>query len=110
MFLKPVKLQTSFRGHHVLYSAIIGAGNINRIEDVKKLLYAGCLQVIFNATKDSSLELANVASEKFGKDKILLSISNVDYIFKHLEEIEDTFHELCLYRHDIIFRIIDKLS
>lgn len=37
----------------------------------EKLLYAGCLQVIFNATKDSSLELANVASEKFGKDKIL---------------------------------------
>ena len=79
--------------------------NINRnidIKDVKKLLYAGCLQVIFNATKDSSLELANVASEKFGKDKILLSISNVDYIFKHQEEIEDTFHELLVLNIDII--------
>lgn len=68
----------------------------------EKLLYAGCLQVIFNATKDSSLELANVASEKFGKDKILLSISNVDYIFKHQEEIEDTFHELLVLNIDII--------
>ena len=81
---------------------VCAGGNINRIEDVKKLLYAGCLQVIFNATKDSSLELANVASEKFGKDKILLSISNVDYIFKHQEEIEDTFHELLVLNIDII--------
>ena len=43
-----------------------------------------------------------MASEKFGKDKILLSISNVDYIFKHQEEIEDTFHELLVLNIDII--------
>ena len=51
---------------------VCAGGNINRIEDVKKLLYAGCLQVIFNATKDSSLELANVASEKFGIIQFML--------------------------------------
>ena len=81
---------------------VCAGGNINRIEDVKKLLYAGCLQVIFNATKDSSLSLANEASERFGKDRILMSISNVDYIFKHQEEIEDTFHELLVLNIDII--------
>ena len=43
-----------------------------------------------------------MASEKFGKDKILVSISNVDYIFKHQEEIEDTFHELLVLNIDII--------
>ena len=80
---------------------VCAGGNINRIEDVKKLLYAGCLQVIFNATKDSSLSLANEASERFGKDRILMSISNVDYIFKHQEEIEDTFHELLVLNIDI---------
>ena len=81
---------------------VCAGGNINRIDDVKKLLYAGCLQVIFNASKASSLELANIASERFGKDRILLSISNVDYIFKHQEEIEDTFHELLVLNIDII--------
>lgn len=81
---------------------VCAGGNINRIEDVKKLMYAGCLQVIFNATKSSSLELANIASERFGKDRILLSINNVDYIFKHQEEIEDTFHELLVLDIEII--------
>lgn len=81
---------------------VCAGGSINRIEDVRKLLYAGCVQVIFNASKSSSLELANEASQIFGKDRILLSINNVDYIFKHREEIEDTFHELLVLDPDIL--------
>ena len=50
---------------------VCAGGNINRLEDVKKLLYAGCLQVIFNASKPSSVGLAGEASARFGKDRIL---------------------------------------
>ena len=73
---------------------VCAGGNINRLEDVKKLLYAGCLQVILNACKPSSVGLAKEASERFGKDRILVSISNVDFIFKNQETLEDTFHEV----------------
>ena len=73
---------------------VCAGGNINRLEDVKKLLYAGCLQVILNASKPSSVGLAKEASERFGKDRILVSISNVDFIFKNQETLEDTFHEV----------------
>lgn len=31
---------------------VIGAGNINRVEDVKKLIYAGCAKVALNFSKD----------------------------------------------------------
>ena len=61
---------------------VIGAGNVKRMEDVKKLLYAGCLQVILNASKPSSVGLAGEASARFGKDRILVSVNNVDFIFK----------------------------
>lgn len=30
---------------------VCAGGNINRIEDIKKLLYAGCMQVILNGCK-----------------------------------------------------------
>ena len=73
---------------------VCAGGNINRLADVKKLLYAGCLQVILNASKPSSVGLAKEASERFGKDRILVSISNVDFIFKNQETLEDTFHEV----------------
>lgn len=42
-------------------------GNINRLEDIKKFIYAGCLQVIVNGAKANSIELAEEASKRFRK-------------------------------------------
>lgn len=81
---------------------VCAGGNINRLEDIKKLLYAGCMQVILNAAKPSSLDLAVEASERFGKDRILVSVHNVDFIYKHKTAIEDTFHELYILDPGII--------
>ena len=89
---------------------VCAGGNINRIEDVKKLLYAGCLQVILNASKPSALELADEASIRFGKDRVLLSVNNVDFIFKHKQAIEDTFHELLVFNLEIIDAIENLTS
>ncbi len=77
-------------------------GNINRLEDVKKLLYAGCLQVILNGSKPSSTLLINEASARFGKDRIVVSVANVDYIFKNKNELEDKIHEMYLLNEDMV--------
>lgn len=73
---------------------VCAGGNIRRIDDVKKLLYAGCLQVILNGSKPNMLTLAEEASKRFGKDRILVSVSNVDFIFKNARILSNTFHEL----------------
>ena len=73
---------------------ICAGGNINRLEDIKKLLYAGCKQVVLNASKPETAQLADEGSKRFGKEKMLLSIENVDYIFKHSAEMTEMFHEL----------------
>ncbi len=88
---------------------VCAGGNINRIEDIKKLLYAGCMQVMLNAAKPSSIGLAEEASQRFGKDRIVLSVHNVDFIFKHRSDIEDTFHELYILDTKIL-DAIDNLS
>ena len=66
-------------------AVLSGLAHADRLEDIKKLLFAGCLQVILNASKPSSIGLAEEASARFGKDRILLSINNVDFIFKNQE-------------------------
>ena len=81
---------------------VCAGGNINRLDDVKKLLYAGCLQVIFNASKPSSVGLAGEASARFGKDRILVSVNNVDFLFKNQQIIEDTFHEVLVLNPSIL--------
>lgn len=81
---------------------VCAGGNINRLEDIKKLLYAGCLQVILNGSKSNSMELAAEASKRFGKDRILVSVENLDFIFKHQEDMADNFHELLAFNTEIL--------
>lgn len=77
-------------------------GNINRLEDIKKFFYAGCLQVIVNGSKPNSIELAEEASIRFGKDRILVSVDNVDFVFKNQNKMNELFHELLVLNKDVV--------
>ncbi|MCC8050601.1 MAG: bifunctional phosphoribosyl-AMP cyclohydrolase/phosphoribosyl-ATP diphosphatase HisIE [Clostridiales bacterium] len=57
---------------------IYGGGNIRRLEDVKKLIYAGCRKVFLNYTKDSNVELTAEASSRFGRERILACVKTAD--------------------------------
>ena len=72
------------------------------MEDIKKFIYAGCLQVIVNGSKPESMALAAEASRRFGKDRILVSVTNVDFIFKHQDEMADTFHEVLILNKAVL--------
>lgn len=86
-----------------------GGGNIRRMEDVKKLIYAGCKQVILNASKSGCIELAKEAAKRYGKDRMLVSVNNVDFIFKHQSEMNELFHEV-LVMEDSVLDAVDNLS
>lgn len=81
---------------------VCAGGNINRLEDIKKFVYAGCLQVIVNGSKANSMELACEASKRFGKERILVSMENVDFAFKHQSEMNENFHELLVLNTDVL--------
>ncbi len=55
---------------------VIGAGNVKRMEDVKKILYAGCKKAILDYEKESNIAVTEEVSLKFGRDKILISFDN----------------------------------
>lgn len=88
--------------HRNVEIKLCGGGNINRLEDVKKLIYAGCVQVIFNGAKANTMELAEEACKRFGQERILISLTNVDFIFKHQKAMKENFHELLILNKKII--------
>lgn len=59
---------------------VIGAGNVKRMEDVKKLLYAGCMKAALNYSRESNIEITKEVSLKFGRDKIVASIAKASEI------------------------------
>mgnify|MGYP003318487846 CR=1 FL=1 len=79
-----------------------GGGNIKRLEDVKKLLYAGCIEVILNGSKPETVELVKEASDRFGPEKILVSLTNVDFLFKTKDFLEDNIHELLIMNKGLL--------
>ncbi len=73
-----------------------GGGNIKRLEDVKKLLYAGCIEVILNGSKPEAIDLIKEASARFGANKMLVSLATVDFLFKTKDFLQDNVHELLI--------------
>ncbi len=57
---------------------VTGAGNIKRMEDVKKLLYAGCKKAALDFSGAANVDIIKEVSEKFGKNKIVICYRDVD--------------------------------
>jgi phosphoribosyl-ATP pyrophosphohydrolase/phosphoribosyl-AMP cyclohydrolase len=68
---------------------VIGAGNVKRMEDIKKLLYAGCKKAVLDYEKESNIEITEEVSLKFGKDKILISYNDPAVLELHKEKMRN---------------------
>lgn len=69
-------------------AAVTAAGNIRRMEDVKKFLYAGCHRVFLDFSDDSQAGLLKEASDRFGKEKIAAGVFQLTDFLPHKEMIE----------------------
>lgn len=66
---------------------VVGAGNIKRMEDVKKLIYAGCKMAALDLSK-TSVDLLKEVSLKFNKEKIVICLDSVEEYVNNKENIE----------------------
>ena len=67
---------------------VIGAGNVARMEDIKKILYAGCERAVLNYDKEENIEITEEVSQKFGKDRIYLSFTKPETLSVHRQLID----------------------
>ncbi len=75
---------------------VYGAGNVKRMEDIKKLLYAGCKKACLNFSKQENIDILQEVSEKFGKDKIVICYTETDKISEHSDNARRFASELIL--------------
>lgn len=88
--------------NRVIRVPMIAGGNIKRMEDVKKYLYAGAKRVVLNFSKNQSVELIEEVSKRFGKEKIAVSLNDFDKLFKQQRLIEEFASEiLFMHRPDL---------
>ena len=73
---------------------VTGAGNIRRLEDVKKLIYAGCRKAALNFSRSDNVELAREAAGRFGRDKIAACCLATDAVLGNQDLIRENVCEL----------------
>lgn len=75
---------------------VIGAGNVKRMEDIKKILYTGCKKAVLDYEKQSNIDITEEVSLKFGKDKILISYNAPEVLSANKELIEKYISSMIL--------------
>ncbi|MCR4989859.1 MAG: bifunctional phosphoribosyl-AMP cyclohydrolase/phosphoribosyl-ATP diphosphatase HisIE [Lachnospiraceae bacterium] len=75
---------------------VIGAGNVKRMEDIKKLIYAGCAKAALNYSKSGNVEITKEVSLKFGRDKIVACTDDIKEITSNDAVIKEFVSEIIL--------------
>lgn len=86
---------------------VIGAGNVKRMEDIKKLLYAGCTKAALNYSKAGNIEITKEVSDKFGKEKIVACIADAEEIRANEEQLLQYVSEVILISEKTIKQAIE---
>ena len=81
---------------------MLGGGNIKRMEDVKKLIYAGCKKVFLNFSRQDNIELLEEVSKRFGKEKMVVCTAQCSILSQHKALIEE-------YADSVLF-LSDEIS
>lgn len=89
---------------------VIGAGNVKRMEDIKKLLYAGCRKAALNYSKPGNVEITEEVSKKFGKDKIVACVTEADSIVRNETLLQEHVDEIILVKETCLKEAIGVSS
>ena len=81
---------------------VIAAGNIRRLEDVKKLLYAGCAMASLNFSRQDNIDLAPEAAARFGRERIAACYRATDAITENRQLICDNIDQMILVDENVI--------
>lgn len=87
---------------------VIGAGNVKRMEDIKKLIYAGCKKAALNYSKAADIEITEEVSLKFGSEKIVACIDNAQVLSEQTAFLEKYVCEAILVREGILSECLEN--
>ena len=79
---------------------VIGAAQVKRMEDIKKLLYAGCKQAVLDYDVMEGIAITDEVSGKFGKEKLLVKATKIENLTANMELIESYVSAVILDKPD----------
>lgn len=88
--------------NRVIRIPMVAGGNIKRQEDIKKILYAGAKRAIINFSKNDSVKMMEEAAQRFGQEKVAVSLNDFDALFKRQHQLREFCSEIIfMHRLDL---------
>lgn len=81
---------------------VLSGGHIKKMEDVKKLLYAGCTKAILNFNKPENINLLEEVSKRFGKEKIACAVDYSDLLESKANMLTNYASEIFLFNSELL--------
>ncbi len=81
---------------------VVGAGNVKKLEDVKKILYSGCKTACLNYSKEDNMKLTEEAGKRFGRDHIAAAVASVDELRAAQNDIKNYVSLLVLVKEEAL--------
>ncbi len=75
---------------------VIGSGNVGRLEDIKRMIYAGCYKACLNFTRRIDTALTEDAGRRFGREHIAIAVDNVGQLEAGTIQIKNYVSEIIL--------------
>ncbi len=75
---------------------VYATGNIMRVEDVKKYLYAGAKAALIEASKESNLAMLTEVTNRFGKDKVGVLVTKGEDVSEAASLVKDNDNEIII--------------
>ncbi len=97
----------------VCYSAempVTAGGFMEQMEDVRNYLFVRCSSIMIDGSSENAVQLLKDSTARFGNEKVLLYLSDVDILFKHKELIEKSVKLLVLKDQKMVMSVSDMTS
>lgn len=95
--------------NRVIRIPMVAGGNISRLEDVKKILYAGASRAMINFSKPGSVQIIEEAFKRFGREKLAVSLNDFDELFKHQHIVQES-SSMMVFMHRLDLNSVMNIS
>lgn len=87
---------------------VYATGNIKRVEDVKKYLYAGAKAALLEASKDSNLAMFTEVTNRFGKEKVGVFVTEETNISDAVSLVKDNGNDKIFIDEQLDASVFEK--
>ncbi len=93
--------------NRVLEISSYAFGWTSTIRDIKEYLFSGCRRVILSSSDPELPSILEECKKRFRADRLSLALDDVDVIFKKRTEIEEYYHDVYVFKNEIIETLVN---